>query len=906
MGREKKKKEEKEMPPRKAKRASPQKNGGKNNTATRKSRSSGNNNNNNHRNKPSRPCSSRGLPLHPPPSRLSKLLSRTQPPPASSPFTTLGHNTPNAVAAPAAVAGASQGFTYLSPQILAATRRASTSMLNHAATTSPTPPPLYTTQPHSVDESALARLRALASGSLLLSPLSTQSFSLDCTRNEESPSRKLPQQSQPQQLPPSPLWPSQMQPDSVVPSTASSPPTTPYTPQLVRRLAELNGTPYTQTLAALHADRLKPSRTAATATAAVTAATPTTVPQPPSLDQFSSSHIYAEEDEQSMQLPSPMNGFRALANSIACENEEEENVGNGGSGVGSPRDTATQPTDNVQLAASRLNRLRAAGRVGSAVAVPASSSTDLSNGASPPVAVDVVSRLAMLRRRLPTSPQPSSSTAVAEEDTSLPAGYFMNLERMRVGHGSANTSTSSLNNINSDSNLSNGKDLFQGDKWTREVAKRKAPPLPPDSIDAALHEADEQRSLEAFLQRYRDASAQAPLLQRQRPSPSPSHSSTDAAAPAQSAKTAVQMPPAASPKPKRATRRSQRRQSASAAKKESALATLVKGRRTGLRLSGETVASHAAGSAGLSSAQVVARLRSLAAPVPIGEDGRAAGQTPPSSPSPPSSSSAPPAELPPSWSSTSPFAALASPKLYEMLHHAAHNHQSESAGGETATAAGIGAATTEPPSFNNHLPGSPSPPDLRRRAAFSTSRRTVRDRPLPASAQCFVFDTSSLLNSEPGVLNLLLERAHIGIPFKVLDELDFMHKGGQVAGMESASSGGGGGGTHDREWRRKRAHELRNWIAACMSRAYSHLLLQKRTDVIEAYDRQTANNDDQILGYAVYLRQHRKKVFFVTEDKFLRIKAAAEIGRAYSYAEVRRLVGMPAAPTGHTAKRIAL
>lgn len=263
--------------------------------------------------------------------------------------------------------------------------------------------------------------------------------------------------------------------------------------------------------------------------------------------------------------------------------------------------------------------------------------------------------------------------------------------------------------------------------------------------------------------------------------------------------------------------------------------------------------------------------------------------------------------MPPSWtssSSSSPFTALASPSLYGMLKSAArdqHGVRAETNEGADTAANVVDAQSSRPSAV----------PDVRRLPAFS-SHRDTREKPLPAAAECFVFDTSSLLDSEPGVLNLLLERAHIGIPFKVLDELDFMHKGGGGGGESSARTSAVSGGVnnnnngnvpHDREWRRKRAHDLRNWIASCVSKSNSHLLLQRRTEVVEEYDRHTSNNDDRILGYAVYLRRSREKVLFVTEDKFLRIKAAAEIGRAYTYSEIRQMVGMPRVPSAPAAAR---
>jgi hypothetical protein len=964
------------MPPsRNAKRAAPPKNRGKTGGTTRTSSTNAHSLQNGvtsvHR--------VRATPTQAPPSRLAKQWSVSQLPPV--------HVTTDAVdsshassegwgsqVAPAAVGRTTaeptsipQGFTYVSPEVLAAARVASgahgapsSSPLQRyqrqqvaAAPSSPSASPsyLFARQSSSAAESSLARLRALANSAstLALSPPSPSFL-----RNEESP-----------------LQP--RRPSEASASTQPSTPTTPFTPDLARRLAELNGSSYTKTLSVLRVDRLKRARNAV----AAAGSQPSSPPPLPSFD-----HHDEDEEEARYRVDHALLacGDTSVAASAAAatrrvaaredprvlfgrrstDNEEEEEGVEGQAeerrcgGCGVDISAASHTTD-AQHAFSQLTRLRAAGCVGSS-----------------PASVDVTSRLAFLRQRMTASPNStalapttasssflttriSPPTAPPEVAAAMPLtanatpSLFMNLERMRVGHGS-NPAPSSVpthgNNsdhaieptvpdLRGDSSSLSGA-VYGGGGGGRSFLDVAPPytllaqanallpvngrsatpsslPMPPTSIDARLHEAGELLSLESHLQRYRDAAAQSLLPPRPQSSPNSSSSNlgcTVSGGMGGLESTAAGAGPAAASMAKRIARRSQRRRTTAAAKKASAVVTLVRGRRSAAQRSsgGDSANSDSGtGSSTLSPAQMVARLRSLAVPVPVGE------------PSKPVASS-----LPPSWSSTSPFASLASPHLYSMLSSTAQQGQqasgteksSDSAhtASDAVAAAASSTSATSMLAYNYPSMTTPLPPSPRRLPAFS-SCRTPRDRVLPASSQCIVFDTSSLLDSEPGVLNLLLERAYIGIPFKVLDELDHMHKGGGGGGTAIGAEGSsrlnsGAGTTHDREWRRKRAHDLRNWITACVGRANTHLLLQKRTEVVEAYDRRTATNDDQILGYAVYLRRHREKVLFVTEDKFLRIKAAAEIGRAYSYAEVRQLVGMPSAapssPCGGTVKRVVV
>ncbi|CCW66748.1 unnamed protein product [Phytomonas sp. Hart1] len=156
-----------------------------------------------------------------------------------------------------------------------------------------------------------------------------------------------------------------------------------------------------------------------------------------------------------------------------------------------------------------------------------------------------------------------------------------------------------------------------------------------------------------------------------------------------------------------------------------------------------------------------------------------------------------------------------------------------------------------------------------------------------------VFDTSSLLASDPGVLNLLVEQCVICIPFTVIDELDKLNKGVSKT-MPSAET------EPKREWVRHRSREIRNFISAQQkserqgAAGVGFVRIQRRTEVIPEYHEQAKNNDDYILEFAVYLKEREKLhlITFVSEDKFLCIKAKTELGNSCSYADLKRSLGL--------------
>lgn len=153
------------------------------------------------------------------------------------------------------------------------------------------------------------------------------------------------------------------------------------------------------------------------------------------------------------------------------------------------------------------------------------------------------------------------------------------------------------------------------------------------------------------------------------------------------------------------------------------------------------------------------------------------------------------------------------------------------------------------------------------------------------SSRCVVFDTSSLLVSDPGALTLLSEKWVACIPYTVVDELDKMNKTRIPEGLNEDVR-------RDRDWRRHRARELRNWMTSMLTSKNSHLRVQKRDEVLDSYRTSTLCNDDAILGFGVYLKKKKERVLFITEDKFLGIKAKAELGETYNYAELRKLIGL--------------
>lgn len=154
---------------------------------------------------------------------------------------------------------------------------------------------------------------------------------------------------------------------------------------------------------------------------------------------------------------------------------------------------------------------------------------------------------------------------------------------------------------------------------------------------------------------------------------------------------------------------------------------------------------------------------------------------------------------------------------------------------------------------------------------------------------CIVFDTSTLLEAAKRderltLLNRIIAAHRIFIPFLTIDELDKMNKASYKLDK-----------TEDDERRSKLCRAVREWIISRIeqddakrrqmlaeNRAAqwcSRIRIQQRSEVDEAYNREACNNDDKILGFAVYLTRGNREsdpVVFATEDRMLTLKAMGE------------------------------
>ncbi|KAF8285345.1 hypothetical protein TcBrA4_0037640 [Trypanosoma cruzi] len=151
--------------------------------------------------------------------------------------------------------------------------------------------------------------------------------------------------------------------------------------------------------------------------------------------------------------------------------------------------------------------------------------------------------------------------------------------------------------------------------------------------------------------------------------------------------------------------------------------------------------------------------------------------------------------------------------------------------------------------------------------------------PTLSGSQCkafhVVFDTSSLLEANVSILDEAIQHCIVCIPFDVIAELD-------------AINGGKGnrnrGKTESRQLKFS-ARKIRNWIASAIEKG-ANIRVQRRCEVEMLYDRKVATKDDSILGFAVFLEQQQLTVEFVTNDKFLRVKAFSELkGKVYNWSE---------------------
>ena len=141
-----------------------------------------------------------------------------------------------------------------------------------------------------------------------------------------------------------------------------------------------------------------------------------------------------------------------------------------------------------------------------------------------------------------------------------------------------------------------------------------------------------------------------------------------------------------------------------------------------------------------------------------------------------------------------------------------------------------------------------------------------------------VIDTSTLLeliSNGTDDLNALLERNRLILPYTSVHELDVHHKG-------------------SRSDMNQRSRTLRDWLQGILDRPeedplLKHLRLQKRDEIDPVHDAQKKNNDDEIIGCAVFFKKkYGKKIVLhvATEDHFMKIKARTEGFRCVTAAEL--------------------
>lgn len=157
----------------------------------------------------------------------------------------------------------------------------------------------------------------------------------------------------------------------------------------------------------------------------------------------------------------------------------------------------------------------------------------------------------------------------------------------------------------------------------------------------------------------------------------------------------------------------------------------------------------------------------------------------------------------------------------------------------------------------------------------------------------FVFDTSSLIAADFSVLNLIIEKNNVCIPYMTLHEVDRLSKNlyADPSNRDRIDMK-----EQQRNNLQNQALRLRQWILSRQAESSNCIVrLQKKSECIEAYHRNKKSNDDEILGFAVYLQAtSTAPVYFVSEDKVLASKAIAELGvsQTSTYAQLKRKLGV--------------
>lgn len=177
-----------------------------------------------------------------------------------------------------------------------------------------------------------------------------------------------------------------------------------------------------------------------------------------------------------------------------------------------------------------------------------------------------------------------------------------------------------------------------------------------------------------------------------------------------------------------------------------------------------------------------------------------------------------------------------------------------------------------------------------------------------SSPRCLVFDTSSFLRADIGILNMCAEKYTVCVPYAVLHEIDMQIKHGSF-GRRPASA-------NVREEKSERASstphfhhnkftltddqlkgqamKVRDWIHGAQQ-SDRGIRVQRRSEVNDTYFRSALSNDDHILGFAVFLKDENMcPTYFITEDKLLTTKAVAELGRSAvcTYESLRARMGV--------------
>ncbi|CCD13284.1 unnamed protein product [Trypanosoma congolense IL3000] len=156
---------------------------------------------------------------------------------------------------------------------------------------------------------------------------------------------------------------------------------------------------------------------------------------------------------------------------------------------------------------------------------------------------------------------------------------------------------------------------------------------------------------------------------------------------------------------------------------------------------------------------------------------------------------------------------------------------------------------------------------------ISPTQYAVRDPPVHV-----VLDTCSLLKADSDIMDRIAAHGVVCVPCGVIAELDrWNHVKGRRKNNKYSSNGISG----------VTARHIRDWITQAV-KTHKAARIQRNCEVHDAYDRKVTTADDAILGFAVYLLKEEKlPVTFVTEDKFLQLKAVFELnGNSHTLKEL--------------------